>query len=276
MDIFFYNSHIQFLNEKFKLSSRPLSHAQIARKLGYKSSRSVGMVLSGKRMPSAPMILQMASYLKLDDQEKRYFELLVRREQLLQHKKSIALVERELKKINPLLVERKVLDMAYFSFIADWYHFVLKQLILTPQFVYDLNWIRRKLKNQVSLDEIKNGFKNLKLLGLIQEDKGQMSIVCPRVTTTHDVPSSEIRKHHQQMMRQASQALENEDLKNREFFSLTFRVKRRDIPEIKEQIRKFKNRMENQYESNESDDVFQMNLQFFSHTIEMLQPGKGV
>lgn len=276
MDIFFYNSHTQFLNEKFKFSSRPLSHEQIAQRLGYKSSRSIGMVLNGTRMPSATMILQIASYLKLDDQEKRYFELLIRREQLLKHKKSVALVERELKKINPLLVERKTLDTAYFSFIADWYHFVLKQLISTPQFIYDLNWIRRKLKNQVSLDEIKNGFKNLKLLGLIKEDKGQISILYPRVTTTHDVPSAQIRKHHQQMMRQASCALENEDIKNREFFSLTFCVKRQDIPEIKEQIRKFKNRIESQYESNESDDIFQMNLQFFSHTIEMLQSGKGV
>lgn len=275
MEIFFYNSHIQFLNARFKASSRPLSHQQLARKFGYKSSRSIGMVLNGQRLPSASMILQIASYLKLDDHEKIYLELLVRREQLCQQKKSVTFVERELKRLNPLFVERKILDAAYFSFVADWYHFVLKQLISTPHFIYDLNWIRQKLKNQVSLDEIKAGFKNLKLLGLIEEKQGRISVLSPRVTTTHDIPSSQIRKHHHQMMEQAREALEKEDINNREFFSLTFRVKRKDIPSIKQQIRKFKNRIESEYESNESDDVFQMNLQFFSHTIEMLHKGKG-
>lgn len=283
MEIFSYNSHIPFLIDRLKSppkgsrtsKAQSLSNQQIAKKLGYQSARSIGMILNGKRLPSPSMILQIASYLKLDDQEKRYLELLVCREQLIRKKKTFTLVEQDLKRLNPHLTEVTVLDLTYFSYVADWYNFVLKQLIAIPSFRNDLAWIQQRLKNKVSIEEIKKGLRNLKLLGLISDKNGKLSILSSRVTTSHDLPSEKIRSHHKQMMERAIEALEEEPIENREYFSLTFRVDRKKIPELKKEIRKFKTKMETQFESTASEDVFQMNLQFFPHTHNLLEKGRG-
>lgn len=278
--VFRYSCHVKFLNDclhersgKLSSQSRALSDKYLAKTLGYRSSRSIGMVLEGKRLPSSEMLLQISNHLNLDDSEKLYLDLLVQRERLVRKKKSVDLVESEMKRLNASTKDKKILEDAYFSYVAEWYHFALKQLVASPSFRGDLNWIQRRLKNKISIEEIKSAFQNLKLLGLVREKAGKLIVSTPTVTTNHDVPSEKIRQHHKQMMARASEALEEESVENREFFSLTFRVNRKNMPSLKKQIRRFKDSIESQFEAEESDDVFQMNLQLFPHTTK-LQIGK--
>lgn len=274
--IFNYESHVQFLNDRIQSGTKKLNRystalrdMHLAKKLGYRSARSIGMVLEGKRLPSSSMILHLAKHFSLDDQESRYLELLVQRERLSRRKKSVEVVTQELNRLNPKVSDQAVLNDAYFSFISDWYHFVIKQLISSAGFRPDFNWIKQKLKNKISNQEIKKALEHLKLLKLIEDGNGKISVLNPSVTTTHDLPSTAIRSHHRQMMNRAIEALEEESVDHREYFSLTFKFDRKDLPAIKDYIRKFKIRTEKQFENANGCDVFQMNLQFFPHTTEL-------
>lgn len=86
--IFEFDDPIQYL-EKAKLQrsgneSNPkrLSAAQWARRLGYRSRRSMGMVLSRKRLPSDDMLERISEYLNHSIQEHRYLQLLFQERRL--------------------------------------------------------------------------------------------------------------------------------------------------------------------------------------------------
>lgn len=269
-DIFEYSDYLSFLKDRLivPVGARrgKKSHQQWARVLGYRSARSVGMVLEGERLPSPQMLLQLSMEMKLDDSRKKYFELLVHQEKLKRSGHSTKKIEEEIRKINPLGRSTKILAPNYFRFISNWYHLVIKQLINTKGFQLELPWIRRRLKFQVTEKEISQALENMRLLGLIEVSGNQVKVLNPNTTTTYDIPAESIRSHHRQMMDQASKALDEVPLTLRENASLTFKVNKKDLSRIKEKIRAFSDEMEVTFEDPNSSDVFQLNVQFFPHT----------
>lgn len=94
---------------------RPLSAEQWARRLGYRSRRTIGMVLSGRRLPSADMLERISQYLNHSILEHRYLQLLFQRK-----KSALTAKEREHKSAQLLelksLLKNKPVTLSSFAF----------------------------------------------------------------------------------------------------------------------------------------------------------------
>ncbi len=94
------------LREKSKLSIR-----QLAKKMGFKSDRSLGMILNGQRFLSMATFERIDRALSLNPREKNVLHLLIRRETNLRNKISVEGIESELNSIfRRKKVVRKTLD----------------------------------------------------------------------------------------------------------------------------------------------------------------------
>lgn len=272
LNIFDFRSYREFLHSSALQSSLEKSGkkslGQIARKLGYRSPRSVGMILKGQRIPSMQMAHALGKQLGLDERQQKYFELLILEESRRKNGKSTEKVQRDLASFHPEKEKKEILSDGAFSYVSEWYHLVIKQLISRPDFKLDLRVIRQRLRKKVSADQIRFALKNLLKLGMIERDSvsGQLKVLKQNVTTPNDIPSEAIRSHHRQMMGQALQALTEQAVTEREFNSATFQINPKRIEEAKRLIREFRSRLEAHMEDPDASEVYQLNIQFFAHT----------
>lgn len=242
---------------------------QWAQGLGYRSKRGIGMVLTGSRLPSREMLSRIASRLGLSALESRYVELLVTRERAHRAGKKVDAFDEALAALNARLSHHRVLSPGTFERIAPWHHLVLRQLVATPSFRYDLDWIGARLKNKVSPTEIRLALERLVEVGLLELDADPKRKYClPRMSlrTSQDLPDAAIILHHLQMLKRAEEAMTEEAPTQRENLTLTLRVSARRLGEAKELLRKFREDFDRHFADGEADDVYQLLVHFFPHT----------
>ena len=248
-----------------------------AKRLGYKSPSSLSMILTGERLPSDEMVEKLSVDLKMSGREKRYFKLLV---DLEKKKKKNQDTTEVLKSIQKASTEKNsfAIDLNVFSTISEWHYLAIKQLITTESFVEDENWIYRRLRKKVTVGQIRIAMKNLTDLGIIGHDEtGRLRVLKPGLITTNDVPSSAIKKHHLGMLELALQALVEQTVEERQINSTTLKVKNSDLPEAKKFIFDFIKEFANRFYTEATDDVYQLNVQFFELTKNLndIQTGKN-
>lgn len=240
-----------------------------AKRLGYKSASSLSMVLTGDRLPSEEMVDKFALDLKMSAREKRYFKLLI---ELEKRKKKNQDVGEVLVSIKKACTEKNsfAIDLNLFTTISEWYYIAIKQLITTETFVEDENWIYRRLRKKVTLGQIKVALKTLEELEIIQRDEtGRLRVIKPGLITSNDVPSSAIRKHHHGMMELGMQALVEQGVEQRQINSTSMKIKKADLPEAKKFIFDFIKEFASRYYADDSDDLYQLNVQFFELSKEV-------
>lgn len=237
-----------------------------AKRLGYKSPSSLTMVLKGQRFPSQDMARALTKDLKLNKKEEKYFKLLIQLEKSIAQDKDHAQVLDELNKITKTENSFKI-SLTEFNMISDWYHIVIKQLIATNDFLYDINWIHRRLRKHVSPNQIRNSIKDLIELGLVEETKdGSLKVVKQGFITTNDIPSNAIRNHHSGMITQALKSINEQDVNERQLSGNTLKIKKENLPEAKTAIFEFLKEFNSKFGTDESSDLYQLNIQLFSHT----------
>lgn len=242
-----------------------------SKRLGYKSSSSLTMVLKGQRAPSSDMVVVLAEDLKMNVKEKSYFELLIQLEKINKKNKDPKKVLEKIAKLNSNK-HAIALGLKDFSAISEWYYFAIKQIIPMPSFVEDEDWIYRKLRRKVTPSQIKYAIGvmlEMKTIG--RDEQGKLIVLKEGLITTNDVPSSAIRRHHFGMINRALEAIEEQDVKERQVSSVTMRIKEEDLESAKQSIFDFIKDFNNKYSSTEADELFQMNMQFFKHTKEVIK-----
>lgn len=274
IDVFKYNSYEPLLKAMIegvtKKKSRHISLQELAKHLGYKSPRSIGMVLKGQRLPSSQMINLLAKKNGMTEKSRRYFELLVllhKAQQKGLNSKVLNDISQEILTLKPKGRDDTLLDEKIFCDVSDWYYLVIKQLITSPDFVFNKNWIRMKLRDKVSNLEILQAINTMIYLGFIEKDEKTktLRVVCNDTETTEDIPVSSIREHHKQMLERAKEAISEQKVPDREIISMTFKFDKKKTKEAKIFIREFIAEFEKKFECPNANSVYQLNTQFFSH-----------
>lgn len=264
-----FRAYLNYVRSHYPGMRRPITLERWAKKLNYRSPRSIAMVLKGQRLPSEDLVLAFSNDLGHSENERRYFELLVRKEK---HRDNVPkAVTEELQKLNPRLVRRKPLDGEIFTYVAAWQNYVIGQLFQTPNHSDDPDWIVERLGGKITREEVVSSLQLLEKLKILERDAGtgklKLSATDPLITPA-DIPSTAARRHHVEQMDQAKGALQDQPMMEREFTCLTLRVSRKKIPEIKKMIREFRDKFDKDFFDDASEDVCQLNLQFFFHTVE--------
>ena len=245
---------------------RALTLSRWSKRLGYRSERVLGMVASGRRLPSRALINSISRDLHLPPEQARYLELLAASAKASPGDP----IRAELDRLNMRATRKTILEEAHFAYVADWYHFPIKRLVEREDFSENPEWICQRLRRKVGPGEVRQALKNLEALGLIQREAPGRRYRVARpgegVFTPADVPSTASRRHHLQMTARANDAITEVPRDRREFLTLTWNGDPKDIPEIKQALRDFREQFDRRFGERGGKAVFQANIQFFEHT----------
>lgn len=260
-------SPLQFLRGIFlekKARNTAYSMRAFARDLGM-SQALLSLIFSGKRPLSIKQASQIAILLQFPKEvEERFLEstllsLPVNSKLVGRLKKSKELAGARL--AQPLFTEY---EAERFKAISQWYHVAILDLTTTKGFSSDPAWIARRL--QIATIEVRDAIERLLLLGLL-ERKGKR-LVKSEKTIYFATQKSElaIRTFHHQMITKALDQLQKTEpdaFSKREISALTLAIPRARIDEARKKIKKLQEEMARLFVSDECDEIYQLNMQFF-------------
>lgn len=168
-----------------------------------------------------------------------------------QHKKTIPL-------------ELSILEEDHFRFIADWYYLAILNLAKNENNRSSPSWIADRLS--ISPDLVREALKRLQRLGLLQVSGGRLVRTSQSLSTTVDIPSAAIRKHHSQNLEKAAHALENVEVNLREFGSVTMAVNMKNLPRAKEILFQARKKIGALLEEGPTSEVYTLSFQLFPVT----------
>lgn len=278
-DVYQFESFFEYLKaivyHFHKTKFGPKTNGEWALRLGYKSPRSFGMITSGERLPSNEMISSLSKYLKLSKRKEEYLRLLVTLEKKRKKNKPINTTINQLKEINPKNSSFHFIEPDEFSHISKWYYLVLRQILIWPYHESEIHTLHSLIGKQIKLRTLKNALELMIAHGFLKRDQdGFISIAKQGLNTRSDIPSHAVIQHHLEMLDQTKKHLVSDQPEEREFQSLTFRCKATDMKEAKEFIRDFKEEFNKRFAKDNGEDVYQLGIQFFSHTKSFQNEGK--
>lgn len=254
------------LNEK-KKTNDSYSLRAFARDLGFAPSR-ISQIIQGKQGLSLAAAQKICQKLKLEEDEAIYFCLLVE-SQDSRSKQKRALATEKLKSLRIKTKEQNYVQLSEqeFSPISEWYYFAILELLALPNAVSDSTWIAQKLG--LSVLEASLAVDRLKQNQFLKELRGKWTVNVSRLSTAYNVPSLTVRKFNNQILTKASDALETQNVLERDISSLILKMNSSEIPRFKKMLNDFRREFDNEVSSsieknpNSADSVYALSISLF-------------
>jgi len=221
--------------------------------------------MDGKRSLNGLYLKKFIKGLKLSDRQAKYFETMV----LLDQTKDFTAKAGYLNKLLEIKSRVAVRDIAQEQELiyAQWYHWVIREMVLLKDFKDDPKWISKKLGRAITPLEAKESVELLKKLGLLRKKGGRWVPHHPAVRSSDEIPNLAIKKLHESFIQKAIEALLTLSLEEREFSGLTIALPRHKISYVKEKIKAFRKELNEILSAQkDSEDVYQLNVQFYPLT----------
>ena len=155
------------------------------------------------------------------------------------------------------------LEMEKFLIIAEWYHFGILNLATTDT-VKNSVQISRRLG--ISREEADQAIERLIKLKMLKIEKGILKRTHLSLDAGTDIPSAALRKHNRGKMELAIESLETVSIEKRDISSLTIAFDEKDMKKVKDEIQKFKKRIQKICSGKNPTEVYSMNVQFYPLT----------
>lgn len=147
-----------------------------------------------------------------------------------------------------------------FYVVAEWEHWAILSLMRTDDWRDDVKWIAQRLG--ISAIEARGALDRLERVGLVIRLDGVLRRTEKNLTTSHDIPSSALRRSHRQTLEQAISCVEEYDVTERDITSVSFVTNPSRLPMAKELIREFRRRLATALEDGaEHTEVYNLNIQ---------------
>jgi len=269
LNVFDYTSARQFMLDSLAEKQRRnpgYSLRQWCNKMGLQSHTLLTLLLQGKR----PLRIKHAQFLSkgldLNSQENLYFQALIQLEnaETLEEKNLCRLWLSDLHPGGNFTTR----ELDEFSAISDWVHMTILSMSRLKGFTGAEEEIRKKLGKKISIHEVRMAVNRLLDLGLLEKKDGTLVPTYHRVVTKDDVANSGAREYHRQVIDLAKNAIEEQDVSERELQSFAIAVPNEKIDLAKQMIRKFRTQFAEAIGASigTGDEVYQMNMQFFRLT----------
>lgn len=147
------------------------------------------------------------------------------------------------------------------SFITEWYHFAILNLMKTKDFVGEPKWIAKRLG--ISVVEVRMAVQRMERLSILSQKDGKWVRHHDNLVTSYEIPSKALRESHRQMISKALESLEGVRLDKRDITSITFPADVKKLKKAKTLIKEFERKIAMLMESGEKEEVYQMNVQLF-------------
>jgi uncharacterized protein (TIGR02147 family) len=182
------------------------------------------------------------------------------------------------------LVERKgnvglkklMINDAQIAYYTKWYYIAIRELMTTPYFREDAEWIASRLNPSVSADEVRVALNHLESLGMVKRSTdGKLKVEQNWVSTGDEVKSVLVREFHKNMIEQGKGSMENVVSQLRDISALTFGVSQDNVIKLKELLSLFRKELLAISEQNlDPNLIYQLNLQLFPLSKNLSEGGK--
>lgn len=235
-----------------------------ARDLGM-SQALLSLVLNGQRPLTLKQAHKIAALLQLSPgDEKNFIDATLAS---LPENAKITQKIRQAKQKQDSIFIVKSFDTEKFHTISNWYHLAILNLTATRGFKSDSRWIAKRLG--ISKPEADAAIERLVLLGLLESKNGTLKKVTLNSEWVPSESKAAIRNFHHQMMEKAQAELtktDSEAFSKRSITGTSLAVDTKQIDEAKAFIREFEKEFTRRFTTAHSNEVYQMNLQFFPIT----------
>lgn len=154
------------------------------------------------------------------------------------------------------------LSMDYFHTISDWYCFAIVNLMECPDSLWEAQWIARRLS--ITKMEAQTAMDRLLRLELVAPDEmGRYKPAKDFVASPDQIPSEAIRSFHRQIMNKALQALDNQNVAERDFQGVSFACDPKHLPELKKEISAFADHIARRFSKAKKSEVYHLELALF-------------
>jgi uncharacterized protein (TIGR02147 family) len=257
-------NYIDILKHQLELRSAKNSSYSLrafARDLDLNPSR-LSEILSKKKGLSLSAANLLADKLGLNAEEKEFFLLSVN----AQHSRSLKVKDQALATLTEKLTpEKKIkqLEQQEIEQAYNWYHTAILELTELKDCEHTVEWFAKKLKLKKVI--IKNALERLEKIGWLKMEDGIYKSSYIESETTFDVPSSTIRKYHEEVLKKAEQSLLTDSILEREFLNMTLAFSQEQMKEAKEAIRSFQKDFADKFYPKEKakDSVYQLSVHLF-------------
>jgi len=267
ISVFHYQSARSYLKDMIadqKSRNQDFSLRRFCRQSEVGSHALLVMLLNGKRKMTLKQVPAFARAFGMSSLERMYFQNLIQLDNARSDEER-DLCKLWLNELNPI-PEHKIVEIEHFQVIANWIHMAILTLAkiegakITPENVHAL------VNGKVSLAECRQAIERLLDLGLLEEKDGRLMPTHSWVRTKDDLASKGAREYHKQVLKLATDAIEEQSVDEREFQSFALTLPRGRIALAKDMIRKFRHQLVTAMESEPGHEVYQCNLQFFRLT----------
>ncbi len=159
--------------------------------------------------------------------------------------------------------ERLMIEEDTFRLISDWYYLAILNLAKLPENRATAQWIAKRLGIEES--EAEHALERLLRMELLKKSRNKLVRTAKPLHMT-DVPSSAIRKHHNQNLHLAEYSLHNEPVDRRQFYSMTVAVNPEKLSLVKDVIFKARKKIEVLLEDGPLSEVYTFSFQLFPLT----------
>ncbi|MDA8792709.1 TIGR02147 family protein [Bacteriovoracaceae bacterium] len=270
MEIYLFEKSSDFLCHKYlekKKKNPSFSIRSWAKQLGLNSHGNLQQIINGKRTSPKKFVPLFGKSFELHEKEIEYLDTLIDLE------KSKTSDQREIfrKKIEAMRPSHSRItahEMNSDLLLKDPLYIIIRTMLEREDFILDLDWIKSKIRLDVTNEQIEMTIKKLVELGLAEFKEGTLVKTYRHVKNKIDIPSDIGREFHRNMAEFAGREIHLQDMNNREYSSFCFNIRPESMEKAKEKIRRFVVDFMEEFEAaqNTSSETYHLNVQFFSST----------
>ena len=160
--------------------------------------------------------------------------------------------------------QRLSLDEDTFQLIADWHYVAILNLAKIKNSQASAVWVSKRLGIEKADAEI--ALERLYRLGLLKKTKGKLVRTAMPLTTSSDIPSAAIKRHHLQILRLAEQSLLNDPVHMREISLVTMPINIEKLAKAKEILLNTRKKIAALLEDGQASEVYTLAFQLFPVT----------
>jgi uncharacterized protein (TIGR02147 family) len=210
-------------------------------------------IINGKRNVSKVLAERITQKLLLDPQQRS--EILSLFPDKVKYRKATN---------SPPGLEPRYLELsaAQFKIAAEWEHFAIMSLANCERFEGKPEWIADRLA--ITPTKARQALKRLIQVGLLDQDaQGRITRTQKSYRTADDIADVSLKKHHEQSLELAKESLFRDDVKTRDFTTITMAIDPKKVDQAKDRIRQFEDEMSDLLESGQRAEVYRLAVQFF-------------
>lgn len=269
--VFNHSNYLDFLKSEMSLlkaSDPEWSVSKWARAMNFSNVVGLHMIIKGTRRPGGKSLPHFVKFFNFTEKEENYFKFLIKKDLMSKDQDTLNYIDTKLKVLS-FEDKAKFLDLTQFSFISEWYHFAIQQMITRSPVPANAAQIKTKLKYEVTVGQVENALQNLLKLQVIELKGDHYHAVEHSIRTPFDIPSEALKTHHEQMIKNASTAIRTVPVTERQIHGRTLVIKKEDLNRAAEMIREFSDQFGVAMDKPQGDQVYQLNIQFVPLTEEL-------